>query len=403
MSRRTMLFVLAGCLFTLAIGFLIKAQCLGGTEGLSGYRMLCVSELREIPSVRPDSFPYVTGPGSYFEYPVITGVFIWLLKLLTDSKDAHFLISSAVLGPLALFSAAVLARLAGVRALLFALSPAVAFYVFAGWDMLAVTSMVLAVWFYTKDRPILSAVWLGVGASAKFFPGLMLPVLVVAAWRDRKSPLKVAAAGAVSFLAFNLPIALLSPEGFLHTFTFHKIRTANIDSVWAFIWPDASVGTLNLVTFGLLAVGIVGAIGYGLKTRPYPFIQVAAAVLCIFMLANKIQTPGWTLWLMPFFVLLSVHWLWWFAYSAADFLVYVGVYRFFASGMDMERLMFTTGVWARSFLLLGLIVAFLRSTSPIPLDRLRQGQWNLEGDSCNQDRPDTRHRRSSRSPDLARL
>ena len=85
-----------------------------------------------------------------------------------------------------------------------------------------------------------------------------------------------------------------------------------------------------------------------------------------FMLLNKVSSPQFTLWLLPFFALLRVRWGWWVAYAVTDLLVYVGVFRWFhhlIGGTDatLAERMLTVGVWTKSTLLVLLFVLFLRA------------------------------------------
>ena len=95
-------------------------------------------------------------------------------------------------------------------------------------------------------------------------------------------------------------------------------------------------------------------------------MQVCAAVLVAFLLLNKVSSPQYTLWLLPLLALLRVHWAWWAAFTVADGLVYVGVFRWFhhliggTEGTLAER-MLTVGVWTKSALLVVLFVLFLRA------------------------------------------
>ena len=102
----------------------------------------------------------------------------------------------------------------------------------------------------------------------------------------------------------------------------------------------------------------------------FPLVQVCAAVLVAFLLLNKVSSPQYTLWLLPFLALLRVHWAWWAAFTVADALVYVGVFRWFhalVSGTDptLEAAVLETAVWTKCLLLLGLFPVLLRARSAV--------------------------------------
>src|SRR5918999_5983371 len=72
----------------------------------------------------------------------------------------------------------------------------------------------------------------------------------------------------------------------------------------------------------------VGVAARGGRDR-LPLRGVCGAMLAAFLLWNKVHSPQYTLWLLPFFALLRVNVLWWLFYAVADILVYVGVFRWF--------------------------------------------------------------------------
>ena len=102
-------------------------------------------------------------------------------------------------------------------------------------------------------------------------------------------------------------------------------------------------------------------------------------MLCGFLLLHKVHSPQYTLWLLPFFVLLRVRWGWIVAYLVADLAMYVGIFRLFYllnAGADagifagLTAQAVTVGVWGRAALLVGLFVVFLRVPTALVVDRL---------------------------------
>jgi hypothetical protein len=134
---------------------------------------------------------------------------------------------------------------------------------------------------------------------------------------------------------------------------------------------------VNTVTAVLTATFFLVALGAGWvranRDKAYPFIAVSGALLATFLLWNKVHSPQYTLWLLPFFVLLRVNVGWWVAYALADLAVYIGVFRFFYDfGQGRPDSWFkdlmTLGVWARAGLLLALFVVFLMSRDTLDPD-----------------------------------
>jgi hypothetical protein len=91
------------------------------------------------------------------------------------------------------------------------------------------------------------------------------------------------------------------------------------------------------------------------------------------MLLHKVHSPQYTLWLLPFFVLLAVPWRWVAAYLVADVVMGIGIFRWFYAlesggpagiydGVAAQAV--AVGVWGRAALLVVLFVTFLRLPDP---------------------------------------
>lgn len=390
---RIVVFVLVACSLFLVAGFLLKGQCLGGRFGENSYKRLCYNDLQPLYGIRlfhEDNgeiarvFPYVEGSleGSELrdgaiEYPVLTGVFMYLSGLLVSDADSFFRVSALLLAPFALLSAYLLTKMSGRRALLWAASPALILYAFHNWDLLVVAASVVGFYLWSRDRPAEAAIAFGVGASFKMYPIIFLAPLALDELRRRgfKPAALAASVGAGTFALINAPFALVNFDGWWATYGFHSQRGPNFDSIWFFGFPTWTPERLNTVTAVLTVTFFVGILGYAwLKTRGsgrFPMVQTSAAMFATFLLWNKVHSPQYTLWLLPFFALAVVHIGWWIAYSVADFAVYYGVFRWFydfGQGRDFAaaKKVLIAGVWVRAALLLLLIGVFLRARRAEP-------------------------------------
>src|SRR5207248_10783595 len=54
--------------------------------------------------------------------------------------------------------------------------------------------------------------------------------------------------------------------------------------------------------------------------------EIGATATAIFLLSNKVYSPGYDLWLVPFFAALPIMRRWWVTFCAADFGVYFVVF-----------------------------------------------------------------------------
>ncbi|MCL6647038.1 MAG: glycosyltransferase 87 family protein [Chloroflexi bacterium] len=230
-----------------------------------------------------------------FEYPVLTGL-LHALGGLSGSAARAFWLEYAVLAGCAVITTWALGKLPGSRPLLFVLSPALVLYAGLNWDLLAVAPLALACLAFQRQRPGLAGALLGVGGAAKLYPLAFLPALLAAAWASGKRRQAGALAGAAAgtVLALNLPVMLLSWEGWWYFYEFSAIRPAHSS---LFNLTAELAARANQV--GVLAV----ALGWGtliLLTfrRPGSWLANGAAMLAWWLLWNKVTSPQFSLYLV---------------------------------------------------------------------------------------------------------
>ncbi|MFI6212190.1 glycosyltransferase family 87 protein [Nocardia brasiliensis] len=426
--RRAVLaaFVLVLCGLTLALAYANKARCAGAPFQADGRSAVfevrkdaevCYSDIQFLwlgRDINEHVFPYINGGitddgalvGGAVEYPVLSGTVIWL-GAIGAHNDADFLRHSALLlAPFALLTAWMLARLAGRAALLWAAGPPLVLYAFHNWELPVVCTAVAAVYvmatltrYSLRTRAILAAILLGLGFCFKLYPGifvlpLMAYVLTGGVERARDVPsartrgldvrgaLLTAAAAVATVVLVNLPFAVAGYEGWRASITFQQLRQADIttNSIWywglrpLFEHDTASEAVFQEVvsfaspTLVLAAFALAMWLGWKryLGTGVFPWVAVSGAMLCAFLLFHKVHSPQYTLWLVPFLVLLEVPWSLIGAYLVADAAVGVGVFRYFyalGSGRPYETMekVVQFGVWGRAVLLVALFFLFLRA------------------------------------------
>ncbi|NEW38477.1 hypothetical protein GV794_00190 [Nocardia cyriacigeorgica] len=359
-------------------------------------------------------FPYIhggiTGDGSLVggavEYPVLSGVLMWLGALGADN-DAMFLLHSALLlAPFALLTAWLLGRMAGWPALLWAAGPPLVLYAFHNWELPVVCAAVAAIYVVTalpryslRTRGVLAAVLLALGFCLKLYPGIfVLPLMAYVltggadasvasgGFRDRRFDVRGAlltgAAAVATVVAVNLPFALAGYEGWRASITFQQLRQADIttNSIWYWglrplFGPDAvSEENFQQVVSGaspaLILVSFALAMWLGWRrfstTGVFPWVGVSGAMLCGFLLFHKVHSPQYTLWIIPFLVLLRVPWTLVGAYLLADAAIGIGVFRYFyalgtGNSVEVTEAIVQFGVWGRAGLLLVLFFVFVRA------------------------------------------
>jgi uncharacterized membrane protein len=406
----------------LLVSYANKARCVGPTFDDKGRttpdydiridRDLCYSDIQYLwldRDIDKHVFPYIHGgitpppdsklTGGAVEYPVLTGLLMWAGAFFAHNDGEFLLYSALLMAPFGLLTGWMLGRLARWRALVWALGPPLYLYAFHNWDLPVVACAVAAVYVMhgwrsrhsVRRRATLAAVLLGVGFAFKLYPGafvapLMLYVLTAArpGRRDWWGAAQVALAATATVVLINVPFALSGYDGWRASFTFQELRKVDLttNSIW--FWgfrPDSEptneafqrwVNWLS-PTLVLASFAVALAVGWWRWRRSgsYPWIAVSAAMLCGFLLLHKVHSPQYTLWLVPFFVLLAVPWRWVLAYMVVDICMDIGVFRWFYAmklhGNDiggnvsagLAGQLVAIGVWGRAVLLAVLFVVVL--------------------------------------------
>ena len=434
LGRAALAAIVLLCGLTLYLGYANKARCAGpefDANGRSGPdfsvrydRDVCYSDIQYLwlgRDIDRHVFPYLSGSitpdgalvGGTVEYPVLTGLLIWA-GAINARTDAGFLLGSALLmAPFGLLTAWLLGRLSRWRALLWALGPPLVLYAFHNWDLPVVACAVGAVYVVHRgwgaagrDRPLVDratagAVLLGLGFAFKLYPGAFVLPLALYVLTAQAGPghrgrydvfgaLRVVTAAVLTVAVVNLPFALLGYQGWWASFAFQGHRKVDIttNSIW--FWglrprsnPDnesfQSLMDWLSPTLVFASFAVAAGVGWWRYRREgsYPWVGVSAAMLAGFLLLHKVHSPQYTLWLVPFFVLLRVPWGLVAGYFVADAAMGIGIFRWFYvtktglpsgiyDGWESQAVM--VGVWGRALLLMALFWVFLRVPSTVDGD-----------------------------------
>jgi uncharacterized membrane protein len=338
--------VLGSLAATLAVGLAVKAPCASGnwSDGRQ-YTRFCYSDIVPLYGTEQLSggrLPYVnkcTGTGTCDEYPVLTMYLMRLAATPVSTYAAFFYANAVLLGLCALAVALCLYLLVGYRALLFAAAPTLLIYGFLNWDLLAVAAATAATLALLASDEITSGALLGVGAAAKFFPGLLA---VPFGLHERKvrgwvKGLTLVGTAVFAWVVLNLPFALAARHSWETFFTFNKNRVADFDSMWYLACQHVphfcpSVKTIN---YGSL-VAFVGlsALVYALKARRHPDFPrwtFGLPLLIAFLLTNKVYSPQYSLWLLPWFALALPSIPLWISFELADVAVFLSRFAWFGA------------------------------------------------------------------------
>jgi len=238
-----------------------------------------------------------------FEYPVLTGVFVWLASFVHTSVATYFLFSALLLLGLALLTVWALGRIEGANPWLFAAAPALALYTTLNWDLLGICLLVFALILFQRERDVPAAAVLALAVWAKVFPIVVLPVVLALRLADRRwrSALGIAGAFLAVTVAVNLPFALqggaqgpLRPA-WSYFFTFTQQRPAR-----ATIWQPVLGHRADLLSVPLFAAGLAAIVVLAVRARDRPrgsLLPASSAALLWLFATAKVYSPQYALWI----------------------------------------------------------------------------------------------------------
>jgi uncharacterized membrane protein len=395
-TRRIGLGMVFVCLAaTLALGLAQKSPCGGGDWGDGRqYRRLCYTDIVPLlgaEQLTGDRLPFldpcVQSEGNCDEYPVLS---MWTMRVAAwvsgPDVSSYFTANVLILTIAAFAIALCLYVVVGGRALYFALAPTLLVYAYVNWDLLAVAFATGATLLYLRRRDVGAGVLLGLGAAAKFYPALLLIPFVAGRLRarepDRATHLGWAAAA--SWLVVNLPFAVVAPAGWWEFFRFNSQRPADWDSLW-FLACHRISGQLSScentrlvnVASALAFVALVAVVWRWKAGRDPGFARwtLAFPLLILFLLTNKVYSPQYGLWLLPWFALAMPDLRLFLAFEAADVAVFVTRFSFFGELSGVGGLpfgAFEAAVVVRAVVLAVCVVAWVhrRAPAPAPVPRL---------------------------------
>ncbi|KRB76414.1 hypothetical protein ASE01_15720 [Nocardioides sp. Root190] len=348
--------------FTFALGMVQKAPCsvAEGKDQNWVYSHMCYTDLRPLYVPRglaEAAWPYSDDEQTraryeVMEYPVGIAYWAWgtakLTHLLNGSPDIEerykspvddlyadpevddeqsifLLINAFGFAALAIGATWLLSRAHPERpwdAAAFALSPTLLLTGLINWDLIAVALVAGALWSWSRDRPLLTGILIGLGTAAKLYPLFLLGALLVICLRRRRYAdfLLATVAAVAAWLVANAPGYLTGPDQWKVFWSFNSERTADLGSVWMLIDQAGDVGftahTINLwswIIFGTwCAVVFVIGMTAGRGVRPEAVVprlaQLGYLIVVGFLLVNKVYSPQYVLWLLPLAVLARPRW-----------------------------------------------------------------------------------------------
>ncbi|MGH2704326.1 MAG: glycosyltransferase 87 family protein [Actinomycetota bacterium] len=394
-------FALVATFIGLFFGYLLKAQCTRLAWDGAQYARLCYNDIQPLFHVRGVERGQLPYRDATLEYPVLTGEFMYLVGGLlrrvaapAGNTDAnYFHLSALLLAPFAFAVTLVLRpHVTRERLMIWALGTPIVLYAFHNWDLIAVAGGVVGLIALEQRRLTASGAALSLGASAKLFPGFLLPGALLGEWAAgrRREAARIAGAFALLAAVVNVPWMLVSWEGWRRIWTFHAERYPDFGSVWFWVahharrlvpatfWDVGQPGYRDFVGVASLILFIAGsawflATGWRRRNEPqgYPVAAVGLGVLVTFLLVSKVHSPQYALWIAPLLAMLEVPWRRLLAYLAADVAVYIsGFYWFtvFSAPAPAWKGIFEVTVLVRAVTLVGLAMSAMTAVRVRPAE-----------------------------------
>jgi len=306
-----------------AISFIKFSPCIGFNWATPGqYIHACYSDLPSLLGNRSiGSGTWAYSGDQPVEYPVITGLVMYVTAQIAQVTTTYYLLNAAFLAILFIAIAVITARIRPQFGYLLSFTPAVIASLYINWDLWAIASMMMAIYWFDRKQYDLSAIAIGISIATKFIPIFLLPVILYIFYRQRNlnSAIKYLAISLFTWLAINLPVALTTFDGWWYFYKLNIERVADWGSLWyALSALGIGLANLNYLSIILLLV-CVTALGIFLFALDYipTLAQVSFIVIATVTCVSKVYSPQYVLWLAPLALIalidkkdLPAFWIW---------------------------------------------------------------------------------------------
>ncbi|MGI5350062.1 glycosyltransferase family 87 protein [Streptomyces sp. CA-250714] len=341
-----------------ALGMLQKLPCVDGAwfaGQTSQYVHACYSDIPHLYNGRGFASgltPYldripdrISGGMEYLEYPVLTGVFMLIAAKLTVGGDSlqqdqqlYWVVNAGMLMLCAAVLIVCVVRTHRNRpwdGMLVALAPGLALTATINWDLLAVAMTAAGMLLWARSRPLAAGVLIGLATAAKLYPVLLLGALLVLCLRAGRWGAFGRAAGgaAASWAVVNVPVMLLSWDGWAKFYSFSQERPVDFGSLWLILQQRTgrTFDDANIYATLLMILGCAGVAALALCAPRRPrFAQLAFLLVALFVLTNKVYSPQYVLWLIPLAALARPRWRDFLIWQSCEALYFLGIWMYLA-------------------------------------------------------------------------
>ena len=332
--------LLALAIFAALLSFTKFSHCQGVQWATPDqYIHACYSDLPSLFGERgmaQNKWPYASDTNS-IEYPVLTGLVMYATSFLAHTPVSYFNFNVFLLALLFIGLVLIIRKIKPEFAYLVPVAPAMVASLYINWDLWAIATMMLAIYWFDRKAYLYSSLALAVSISTKFLPVFLLLPIVFILWRSNqiRELVKYVLTTFAVWLAINLPFALTTPTGWWRFYKFNMEREADWGSLWlAFSQLGLGLTNLNYLAILLLLIGLTSFVIFVFELKSTPTLaSVAFIVIAIVMIASKVYSPQYVLWLTPLAVIALTHkkdlhafWIW----QIAETLYHVAIWQHLA-------------------------------------------------------------------------
>ena len=309
------------------------------------YIHACYSDLPALFEARglsTQQWPFASDDNSV-EYPVITAMVMYVTSFAAKSPVSYFNINIFLLILLFLATVLIVRKIRPEFAYLVPVAPAMIASLFINWDLWAIATMMLAIYWFDRKRYLGSAVLMGLSISTKFLPIFLIIPIAFIFWRENKikDGIKYIAIAFATWLAINLPFAITTPTGWWRFYKLNLERGPDWGSIWLALQQlGINFTNLNYLSILLLLIALttIAVLLFEIKYTP-TLASVSFFVLASVMLASKVYSPQYVLWLTPLAVIaltnkkdLHAFWVW----QATELIYHIAIWQHLAQVTDAK-------------------------------------------------------------------
>jgi len=309
------------------------------------YVHACYSDLPALFEARglsTNQWPFASDDNSV-EYPVITAMVMYITSFAANSPVSYFNINIFFLILLFIAIVILVRKIRPEFAYLVPIAPAMIASLFINWDLWAIATMMLAIYWFDRKQFTYSALLIGVSISTKFLPVFLLIPIVFIFWRENKvkEAIKYIAISFGIWLAINLPFAVTTPTGWWRFYKLNLERGPDWGSFWLALQQlGINLNNLNYLSILLLLIALttIAILLFEIKYTP-SLASVSFFVLASVMLASKVYSPQYVLWLTPLAVIaltnkkdLHAFWVW----QATELIYHIAIWQHLAQVTDAK-------------------------------------------------------------------